>query len=137
MEVHNTAEFWRRPLQAAYWPVVRDRQGALVGMLPAAGRDLLAGVPAVTRADIAPACIDLLIAREDRHAVTWRQLFGINMLALPRVLILKRGGSTLPMQVADCSHLSGAACQRWIANDLSWVRRRRRRTCSEAHRRPP
>lgn len=96
-------------------PAIVDREGELVGAAPgfrqiaagAAGEvtDDEARMAALMVRDVPPVWWDVAVALEDRRFGKFGWVYGIDLLALPLVLIGNRGGSTLPMQVIG--NLSG------------------------------
>jgi hypothetical protein len=96
-------------------PAIVDRDGELVGAAPGfrqiaastAGEvtDDEARMAALMVRDVPPVWWDVAVALEDRRFGKFGWVYGIDLIALPLVLIGTRGGSTLPMQVVG--NLSG------------------------------
>ena len=90
-------------------PAIVDRDGELVGAAPgfrqisagAAGAvtDDEARMAALMVRDVPPVWWDVAVALEDRRFGKFGWIYGIDLFTLPNILIGRRGGSTLPMQV--------------------------------------
>lgn len=96
-------------------PAIVDRKGELVGAAPGFRQVTAGGTGDVTDDEARMAALmvrdvpsvwwDVAVALEDRRFGKFGWVYGIDLLALPSVLIGSRGGSTLPMQVVG--NLSG------------------------------
>jgi len=96
-------------------PAIVDRDGELVGAAPGF-RQIVAGaegqvtddearMAALMVRDIPPVWWDVAVALEDHRFGKFGWVYGIDLFTLPNILIGRRGGSTLPMQVIG--NLSG------------------------------
>ena len=93
-------EFWQVQMAQMIRPRVTDSVGFLMGFFPPRGADNLESGFAAEAHDIPPACIDLVLAREDAHFGTWRYVNGVDVVGLLRGAPSGRGASTIPMQIS-------------------------------------
>ena len=105
---------WRDRLQTMIRPAVLDSAGTLVGFMPPPGATDLESRYAVDPGEIAPACIDLVLAREDAHYNNpWRHIRGVDLVSAARAIGRVGGASSLAMQLSRQLHPDWTKRNRW------------------------
>lgn len=113
------ASFWVSGFDWMLRPAVVDVSGALLGMLPAPGASVPDARQAPAPDAIPEACIDLVLASEDAHHASWRQVRGVDAWDFFPALLAGRGASTLPMQLAR------QTAEGWGGKDIWSIARRK------------
>ena len=91
---------WRQRLTAVIRPADFDSTGQILGFLPPPGASDLESAYAADPGEIAPSCIDMVLAREDgHHDQPWRHIRGVDLGSAVGALFRSGGASTLTMQL--------------------------------------
>ena len=96
------SKFWADRLATMVRPAVSDVAGMPLGFVPPAEPGDLDAEYAANPGQVPEYCIDMALAREDRHHADWPRYFqGVDLGGVVRAAMTGKGGaSTIPMQIA-------------------------------------